>query len=325
MRLPHLLLENLCFTFKNGEDLLRVLGDSIKAPEVELIGQLVAKGLPPVTSDRALAAMLGVNVGLIWSIVNRRHRYYRTFDIPKGKGVRRITAPRVVLKVIQKWLSVHFQAIYDRPTHVFGFVPGVSHIDAAACHLNAKWVLSIDIENFFPSTPENKVKESLLRIGYPEEGASLIASLACFQSYLAQGAPTSPILSNIVFAPLDAELSALAQGHKLRFTRYADDIVLSGTGDFPEGLVEKICSLFTETPWRIADHKTHLGVLPARLKVHGLLVHGSKVRLTKGYRNKLRAFKHLNDKGAVKPEDIARVRGHLSYASVVDREPTKLS
>lgn len=325
MRLPHLLLENLCFTFKNGDDLLHSLGDSIKAPEAELIGQLVAKGLPPVTSDRALAAMLGVNVGLIWSIVNRRHRYYRTFDIPKGKDVRKITAPRVVLKVIQKWLSVHFQAIYERPPHVFGFVPGVSHIDAAACHLNAKWVLGIDIENFFPSTPENMVKESLLRIGYPEEGASLIASLACFQSYLAQGAPTSPTLSNIVFAPLDAELSALAQGHKLRFTRYADDIVLSGTGDVPEGLVEKICSLLTETPWRIADHKTHLGVLPARLKVHGLLVHGSKVRLTKGYRNKLRAFKHLNDKGAVKPEDIPRVRGHLSYASVVDRESTKLS
>jgi hypothetical protein len=319
MRLPHFLLENLCFTFSTGEDLLRALGGSIEPAEAESIKQLVAKGLPPITSARALAAMVGVNEGLIWSMVNRQARHYRIFQIPKGQGRRSITAPRVALKTIQKWLSVRLQAIYQRPDHVFGFIPGLSHIDAATRHLNASWVLSIDIENFFPSTPELLVHDSLLKIGYPDMGATLIARLACFQKHLAQGAPTSPVLSNIAFLPTDTRLNALAMNHQLRFTRYADDIVLSGTGQFPASLTDDVCSLFLQTPWRIAEQKTHLAVLPSRLKVHGLLVHGDKIRLTKGYRNKLRAFKHLHDKGAIHPDHLARIRGHLSYASAVDR------
>jgi len=319
MRLPHLLLENLCFTFSTGEDLLRALGDSIDAAEADSIIQLVAKGLPPVTSARALAAMVGVNEGLVWSMVNRQARHYRTFTIPKGSGVRSITAPRVALKTIQKWLSVRLQAIYRRPDHVFGFMPGLSHIDAAERHLNASWVLNFDIENFFPSTPEQLVQERLIQIGYPDAGAALMARLACFQRHLAQGAPTSPVLSNIVFHPLDVQLSALALKHQVRVTRYADDIVISGVDQVPATLVDEVRALFPQTPWKIAEHKTNLASLPFRLKVHGLLVHGDKVRLTKGYRNKLRAFRHLHEKGAIRVDDLARVRGHLSYASAVER------
>lgn len=319
MRLPHLLLDNLCFTFSSGEDLLRALGDSIELAEAESIRQLVGAGLPPVTSARALAAMVGVNEGLVWSMVNRQARHYRTFEIPKGKGLRPITAPRVALKIIQKWLSVRLQSIYQRPSHVFGFIPGLSHIDAATCHLKAHWVLNFDIENFFPSTPEQLVHDSLCQIGYPDAGATLVARLACFQSHLAQGGPTSPVLSNIAFRHIDTQLNDLATKHELRLTRYADDIVLSGTGQIPATLADDVRALFLHTPWLIAEKKTHLAVLPSRLKVHGLLVHGDKVRLTKGYRNKLRAFKHLHDKGAILPDHLARIRGHLSYASAVDR------
>jgi len=252
-------------------------------------------------------------------MVNRQARHYRTFEIPKGTGLRSITAPRVALKVIQKWLSVRLQAIYQRPAHVFGFIPGLSHIDAAARHLNASWVLNFDIENFFPSTPELLVQGSLRQIGYAETGAALVARLACFQRHLAQGAPTSPVLSNIAFQQMDIQLSALAAKHQLRLSRYADDIVLSGTSQMPATLVDDVRVLFLQTPWRLAEQKTHLAVLPTRLKVHGLLVHGDQVRLTKGYRNKLRAFKYLHEKGAIHHDHLARIRGHLSYASAVER------
>ena len=318
MKLPQLLLDNLCFTFNTGEELLRALGSTIDSSEAESIRYLVSNGLPPVTSARALAAMVGVNEGLVWSMVNRQTRHYRVFTIPKGKGVRLITAPRVVLKIIQKWLSVRLQANYQRPDHVFGFVPGVSHIDAATRHLNAHWVLNFDIENFFPSTPEALVHDNLRQLGYPDAGAALIARLACFQGHLAQGAPSSPVLSNMAFHQIDVRLVKLAMNHQLRLTRYADDIVFSGTGQFPNPLTQDVLTLFSETPWRIAEKKTHLALLPSRLKVHGLLVHGDKVRLTKGYRNKLRAYKHLHERGAIKSDHLARVRGHLSYASAVE-------
>ena len=88
MKLPQLLLDNLCFTFNTGEELLRALGSTIDSSEAESIRYLVSNGLPPVTSARALAAMVGVNEGLVWSMVNRQTRHYRVFTIPKGKGVR---------------------------------------------------------------------------------------------------------------------------------------------------------------------------------------------------------------------------------------------
>lgn len=59
-------------------------------------------------------------------------------------------------------------------------------------------------------------------------------------------------------------------------------------------------------------------MLPNRLKVHGLLVHGEKVRLTKGYRNRIRAYKHLYGKDKIKDEDVKRIVGHITYASQVE-------
>lgn len=71
--------------------------------------------------------------------------------------------------------------------------------------------------------------------------------------------------------------------------------------------------------WVIADEKEHLAELPNRLKVHGLLVHGPKPRMTKGYRNRIRAYRHLIENGKIKSEDIDKVKGHLAYAAQVEQ------
>lgn len=320
MRLPHLFLENLCFTYSSADELLRALGEDIDPDEAAEIRRLAAIRLPPVTSPRALACMIGVNEGLIWSMLNRQRRYYRIFPIEKGRGVRYITAPRVALKVIQKWISSHLQLVYERPAHVFGFVPGLSHLDAAACHTNASWVLGFDIENFFPTTPEAIIVATLRGLGYNDRGATVIARLACYQGFLAQGAPTSPVLSNFALSRIDAQLQEIAGSLGLRLSRYADDIVFSGVGGVPDGLIQAVEAIFAQSTWRLAEGKTSLAVLPSRLKVHGLLVHGDLVRLTKGYRNKIRALRYLNEKGAILEADLPRVRGHLSYADSVTRK-----
>ena len=318
MRLPHLFLDRLCFTFASADELVRALGDTAKPEEIAAIERLAALQLPPITSPHALATMLGLNDGLVWSMINRPQRHYRTFTVPKGKHERVIHAPRVALKVFQKWVSVRLVSAYARPPHVFGFFPGLSHLNAAAQHLSAQWTFSIDIENFFPSTPEWLVNARLQAMGFNELGANVIARLACFQGNLAQGAPSSPILSNICFSDLDQCLSNAAEKYQVRISRYADDIVFSGVSEFPPQFGDDVLALFPGSPWKLAEHKTSLDVLPNRLKVHGLLVHGEKVRLTKGYRNQIRAYQHLMDKGAVGEADKARIRGHLSYAASVE-------
>ena len=279
--------------------------------------RLVDLRLPPVTSVISLATMLGVNPGILWSIRSRQHRYYRSFDIPKGTGVRRINAPRVVLKVIQKWLSVQLQRAFVAPDHVYGFVAGRSHVAAATVHCGAHWVLSMDIADFFPSTKEEQVLQAYQALGYSESSSALLSDLSCFRGGLAQGAPTSPVLSNICMASVDKSLAELAFARRLRLTRYADDIVLSGIGEPSADLETKVRDILAQTSWKVSQDKVSLDVVPARLKVHGLLVHGDIARLTKGYRNRIRAYEHLMNRSGICQEDLSTIRGHIEFGRFV--------
>ena len=324
MRLPQPLLQSRYFIFETHSDLIAALIPEITGDEGKEIDRLASLSLPPITSREALATMLGVSPGLVWSLQNRPLRHYRVFEITTGKKVRTIQAPRIALKVIQKWLSVQLNPHYIPPNHVFGFVPGRSHIDAAAMHCGATWVYSVDIKDFFPTTPASLVVASLAKIGYNVISARLIAELCCYNGFLPQGAPTSPLLSNLAFAQVDESLSMLAKKYSLTLTRYADDVVFSGQELLPEGLSDEIQKIFASLPWSLAEHKTEFSQSPNRLKVHGLLVHGNNPRLTKGYRNKIRAYSHLLKNDKVMQKDIHKIRGHLNYLKqVVDRQSDK--
>jgi len=178
--------------------------------------------------------------------------------------------------------------------------------------------VSIDIKDFFPSTTDEVVKVALQDLGYSEKACNLIVALCCYRDRLAQGSPASPVLSNLVMKDIDSQLNQISQTHGVRFTRYADDIVFSGYGEFPEPLKNQSKSLFENTCWELSPQKEYYAALPKRLKVHGLIVQGNKPRLTKGYRNKIRAFKHMLEMGKVDEKDIKRLTGHIKYAESVD-------
>ncbi|WP_186123273.1 reverse transcriptase family protein [Burkholderia gladioli] len=320
MRLPPSLLNSQYFLFSNFAELRKALGDSASSEELEEAARLVLAGLPPITSRLTLAAMFGVNPGLIWSFENRPRRHYRSFSIPKGRTTRQIDAPKVALKLIQKWLSVQLARTFQPADHVYGFISGRSHVQAAARHVGAQWVFSVDIQDFFPSTPVDLVATALEALGFGRDGAVLLSRLACLRGGLAQGAPTSPVLSNICFQHIDGHLVQIAHNAGARLSRYADDIVFSGIGDIPPMLENDVRTLFDGSPWTLAEQKIRTVRAPDRLKVHGLLVHGAQVRLTKGYRNRLRAYRHLLGEGKIQEADLAKIRGHLNYAASIERD-----
>ena len=317
MRLPQHLTESRFFSFSEEADFFKSVKTVVDEDELARIQSLIQDGHLPITSKEVLATMLGVNPGIIWSLENKPERYYRRFMIPKGKEKREIVAPKIGLKIIQKWLSVQLQSRASFCDLVFGFIPGLSHIDAASQHTKAKWIYSIDLENFFPSTPASCVASSLNRFGYDADSADLISKLCCYRGSLAQGAPSSPVLSNITMFGVDGALAVLAEELNVRVTRYADDITFSSTGEFPLLLPRKLQAIFVDTPWRISEKKTHFAEAPARLKVHGLMVNGDTVKLTKGYRNKLRAYRHVLQMNQCRQEDVPRLSGHLRYAGQV--------
>ena len=301
------------------EDYLDALEPGQRRLHENRIRRLVEQGLPPVVSSRCLAVLFGYSTKFVNAMAEQNWKYYRTFAIRQGRKRREIQAPKVALKVIQKWFGCHLSSAITFDDYVFGFVSGKSAPAAAAQHANARWVYSVDINNYFPSTSRAVVTSGLVEIGYSDRAASLLAGLLCYRNSLAQGSPASPVLSNMVFRRLDQQLKSIADENQIRFTRYADDIVFSGVDQFPETIKDQVKRLFENTCWTLSEQKEYFCELPKRLKVHGLLVHGEQPRLTKGYRNRIRAYKHLLETGRIKDEDIPRVMGHIKYAESIDK------
>lgn len=193
-------------------------------------------------------------------------------------------------------------------------------MSAAKMHCNARWVISADIAEFSPSVKADRVSLALQKLGYGDDSSlNMLVNLVCLDGALTQGTPTSPILSNIVLSDLDSVLTELATEFDAVYTRSAHDIVFSGKNDLPDGLVDQIKEAIIKDGWKLPDRKFNVSQAPRRLKVHGLLVHREEVCLTKGYRNKLRAFRHLMTSGKVLEADVAKLSGHVVHSDFIEK------
>lgn len=311
----------LLVSYSKLDDYLSALPAELRHEYEHDIRSLVHRGLPPVVSSSCLAILFGFSVKFVNAMHSRNSRYYREFSIRKGKKNRKIQAPKVSIKVIQKWFGYHLVRAITVSDSVYGFVPGRSAIDAAKRHCGANWVYSVDIKDFFPTTYESVVKEALIKIGYSVKSSDFIVPLCCYGKYLAQGSPASPVLSNLALSCIDQKLEDIAKSYDLTYTRYVDDIVFSGSGEFPEAIRNELDNIFEPTCWKLSKDKEYLASKEngQRLKVHGVLVKDEKVRLTKGYRNKIRAYRHLVKTGKVQESDLKRILGHLNYADSVEK------
>lgn len=165
---------------------------------------------------------------------------YERFKVLKKSGkLRNISAPSTALKIIQRKLSQVLYGAYKPNSAVHGFVPDRSIVTNAKQHVRRRFVFNIDLKDFFDSIHFGRVRGIFMAPPYalPEEAATVLAQTCCFENRLPQGAPTSPVVSNMVCARLDSELKRLAKNLKCTYTRYADDITFSTTlSQFPKDI-----------------------------------------------------------------------------------------
>lgn len=180
----------------------------------------------------ALADLLGCTLQqlVFWAHRALPEQRYSKFEIAKANGTKRIIeAPSPVLSVLQRKLLQVLDATYEPRAPVQGFVKGRSIVTNAAAHAHRAWVLNIDLVDFFPTIHFGRVRGTFSSKPFllPEPVARTIAQLVCSNGRLPQGAPTSPIVSNLVCAKMDGELRRFAKEHGAVYTRYADDITFS--------------------------------------------------------------------------------------------------
>lgn len=111
---------------------------------------------------------------------------------------------------------------------VHGFTRGRSTVSNARVHLGARAVLTIDISDFFASVVRADVIASLQGSGANAVVANGIANVCTFNGVLATGFSTSPVISNLVFRPLDDVFASFSEENGVLYSRYADDLTFSG-------------------------------------------------------------------------------------------------
>lgn len=316
----------------------------------------IATQFRSLSSFADVATLLEVSTRtLSWVLYAARLReeYVETVLTKKDGGNRRVCVPPLNLRILQDKLLRVLTVIYAPKSCVTGFVRRKSVLDNAHPHVGVRFLLNFDLRDFFPSIHIGRVVGMLCQPPYSvgRKAATALGQLLTHNDgHLPQGAPTSPIVANMVCAPFDSAMLALSRQHRLTYTRYADDISLStSTRRFPPELAaldaDGIChlgpdlvTLVTSHGFSIREGKTRLRGGLRRQVVTGLVVNAFP-NVPRRYVRSLRAMIHSCRKNGLaatalthaskegcevrgRPEEwISNViRGKLAYLSMVRGE-----
>lgn len=211
------------------------------------------------------------------------------------------------------YVNTILKALYTPSDYAMGFTEGRSVVDNAKKHLGMNYVLNLDLKDFFPSIVQPRVwkRLQLKPFNFPVAVASAIAGLCSMKEIredadgkktehfvLPQGAPTSPIITNMICDKLDHRLSGLAKRFGLNYTRYADDITFSSmhnvyqkNGDF---FVE-LYRIIADQGFTVNEKKTRLQKNGSRQEVTGITV-SEKLNVTQKYVRDIRNILYLWDR-----------------------------
>ena len=191
--------------------------------------RLVSNQFPIIYSPEHFAQLVGMKVGFLYSVSNQQGSHYRCFAIPKRNGGKRVICePLPNLKLVQRWILDNILTSVELHDAAKAYRAGYSVKDNAKFHREREFVYQIDVEDFFGSISYFKVNQIFRDFGYTKAVAMLLAKICTLGGALPQGAPTSGALSNVVLTDFDTDLFAFARSMSLRYTRYADDITISG-------------------------------------------------------------------------------------------------
>jgi RNA-directed DNA polymerase len=248
---------------------------------------------------------------LDWIYKNGYPTVYHFFTIKKKSGAdRKIASPEPALKLLQRLLSILLDCCYEPHSQVFGFRRGSSIIDNARQHIGKYYVFNVDIENFFPSINIKRVKAALLTLPFEinvnkEPIAYQIAKICCYDPirnlisgvsrHLPQGAPTSPILSNLVCSKMDFRIDGIAKKHNVIYSRYADDLTFSADYNaFFDGALfrNEVEYIIGQFGFKLNANKTRLQKNTEHQEVTGLTVN-EKVNISRDYIKTVRRYLYL--------------------------------
>ena len=170
-------------------------------------------------------------------LIRSAPKRYKVFQIPKRTPgqFRTIAQPAREVKALQYWVMNNI--LNQLPVHssATAYRKNVNIADNARPHLHSRYLLKLDFKDFFPSI---KARDFQLYMAAQtpsrdKEDLSLLCRILFWMPKgenglcLSIGAPSSPVLSNILLYQFDQQVTGFCEGLGVSYTRYADDMSFS--------------------------------------------------------------------------------------------------
>jgi retron-type reverse transcriptase len=272
--------------------------------------------------------------------------HYVRFQVPKKTGgVRQISAPMPRLKALQHWILHHILERVEIHDCAHGFRPGRSIVSNARPHVGAETIINLDLQDFFPSITYRRVKGLFRSFGYSEAAATIFGLLcteptleevaldgrtyfvATGARHLPQGAPTSPAVTNALCRRLDRRLLKAAGHLGFAYTRYADDLTFSASGESLRhlgGVLAQAEAIVAHEGFTVHPAKTRVIRRSRRQDVTGVVVN-SRPNVSRQELKRFRAALYQIEKdGPVgkrwghSPDVIASIQGFANFVYMVN-------
>mgnify|MGYP003624367175 FL=1 len=274
-------------------------------------------------SFELFAKEIGFNIQVLDNYVTYADNYYNTFYIAKRKKSkkRQIDSPSKELKSIQRWVLSNYLNKIPISDRANGFVKRRGIKRNAKFHLDKPFILNIDIQNFFPSITQGQVFNSLNKHFEDQHLTLKLAKLCTFNRRLPQGAPTSPILSNIVFKEIDDEITRFCNSRSVVYSRYADDMTFSCD---TKSTLAKVYRFTEETlrtnSFNINKSKTKYLSGKGRMSITGINVNEGKMSVKRELKKNIRSSLYNIIAKKDKSINVNSVLGYLSFIRDIEPE-----
>jgi RNA-directed DNA polymerase len=311
----------------------RGLNESLSRAYLEYIKSLLPQNLPIIFETEHLSLLLGRTSSYLKSVTFSSDAHYRSFKIKKRSGGNRdIDVPFPALLECQYWIYENILSKIKLNYCAHGFAKKKSIVTNAKIHLNQSELLKIDLEEFFPSISKNRIIAMFYRFGYPSEVAFSLASFCCLNECLPQGAPTSPVISNIIAMKLDNRILAFAKKFKLKYTRYADDLAISGD-QLPAKFIDYITKIIEDEGFKVNTSKTQLHKKKGKRILTGISIGTDKLKAPRDYKrklfqeihyiNKFGLYSHVTKKKIRNPYYLNSIIGKLNHVLNIESDNKK--
>lgn len=278
---------------------------------------------------------LGIKASTLYGVSNHITRHYRTVKLRKENGDYRVLhVPDEILKTIQRRIADTLLCRMEVSPYAKAYVDGGSIRRNAMPHVGKDKLLKLDIVHFFDSILYSAVKDMAFPGEiYSEQNRILLAMLCYYDQVLPQGAPSSPVITNIIMRDFDETVGRWCGERKLAYTRYCDDMTFSGSFDQTE-VIAFVSGELRKMGFFLNKNKTVVADRHHSQRVTGVVVN-EKLSVPSEYRRKLRqelffcrkygVASHLQKNGSPDPEDLylQKLLGRVNYVLSVmpdDRE-----